>query len=240
MRKHMVMAVFAAILILVSLGSCSRCSDIQPVPNDQTYTKWESEDGRIVFYVDGERRFFGTIAYNGQNIDVYASIPMYGGEMYIFPILIYDGSEFNRGWDHVNIAYPIGFWRYKYNSSPEKNNKIVIMVEETTYFEVGQKIVMWRTEENLTPEEIEYPAIKLPEYYYLYEEYKDLFNRKLATEEEIVEKYGPFDYQKYEDELPCKHGYYIAETDEYGNPKYVVDVEVFTDGDFLYAHLTTP
>ena len=93
MRKRIVMAVFAAILILVSLGSCSRCSDIQPVPNDQTYTKWESEDGRIVFYVDGERRFFGTIAYNGQNIAVYASIPMYGGEMYIFPILIYDGSE---------------------------------------------------------------------------------------------------------------------------------------------------
>ena len=74
----------------------------------------------------------------------------------------------------------------------------------------------------------------------MYEEYEDLFNRKLATEEEIVEKYGPFDYQKYEDSVPQKHGYYIAETDEYGNPKYVVVVNVFTDGDFLQAYLTTP
>ena len=240
MRKHMVMAVFAAILILVSLGSCSRCSRVLPLPTEQTYTKWESEDGRIVLYVDGESWFFGTIAYNGQNIDVYASISVYGGDMDIIPILTYDGIEFNRGWDQIIEPRRLEFWRYKYNPSPEKNNKIDIMVEETTYFEVGQKIVMWRTEENLTPKEIEYPSIKLPEYYYLYEEYEDLFNRKLATEEEIVEKYGPFDYQKYEDELPCKHGYYIAETDEYGNPKYVVDVEVFTDGDFLYAHLTTP
>ena len=74
----------------------------------------------------------------------------------------------------------------------------------------------------------------------MYEEYEDLFNRKLATEEEIVEKYGPFDYQKYEDSVPQKYGYYIAETDEYGNPKYVVVVNVFTDGDFLQAYLTTP
>lgn len=240
MRKRIVMAVLAAILILVSLGSCSRCSRSLELPCEQCWTKWESEDGRIVLYVDYNQTFFGTITRNGEKIDILISIPLPGEDMWIEPILTYDGVGFNRGWDRILDPPEIEHWRYKYNPSPEKNNKIVITVEETTYFEVGQKIVMWRTEENLTPEEIEYPAIKLPEYYYLYEEYEDLFNRKLATEEEIVEKYGPFDYQKYEDSVPQKYGYYIAETDEYGNPKYVVVVNVFTDGDFLQAYLTTP
>lgn len=240
MRKRLIMAVLAAILILVSLGSCSRCSRAPELPCEQCWTKWESEDGRIVFYVDQNQSFFGTITHNGEKIDILISIPIPGEHMWVKPILTYDGERFNMGWDQIIDPPEIEHWRYKYNPSPEKNNKIVIMVEETTYFEVGQKIVMWRTEENLTPEEIEYPAIKLPEYYYLYEEYEDLFNRKLATEEEIVEKYGPFDYQKYEDSVPQKYGYYIAETDEYGNPKYVVVVNVFTDGDFLQAYLTTP
>lgn len=240
MRKRIVMAVFAAILILVSLGSCSRCSRAPELPCEQCWTKWESEDGRIVLYVDQNQSFFGTITHNGEKIDILISIPIPGEHMWVKPILTYDGERFNMGWDQIIDPPEIEHWRYKYNPSPEKNNKIVIMVEETTYFEVGQKIVMWRTEENLTPEEIEYPAIKLPEYYYLYEEYADLFNRKLATEKEIVEKYGPFDYQKYEDSVPQKYGYYIAETDEYGNPKYVVVVNVFTDGDFLQAYLTTP
>lgn len=240
MRKRLIMAVLAAILILVSLGSCSRCSRAPELPCEQCWTKWESEDGRIVLYVDQNQSFFGTITHNGEKIDILISIPIPGEHMWVKPILTYDGERFNMGWDQIIDPPEIEHWRYKYNPSPEKNNKIVIMVEETTYFEVGQKIVMWRTEENLTPEEIEYPAIKLPEYYYLYEEYEDLFNRKLATEEEIVEKYGPFDYQKYEDSVPQKYGYYIAETDEYGNPKYVVVVNVFTDGDFLQAYLTTP
>ena len=240
MRKRLIMAVLAAILILVSLGSCSRCSRAPELPCEQCWTKWESEDGRIVLYVDQNQSFFGTITHNGEKIDILISIPIPGEHMWVKPILTYDGERFNMGWDQIIDPPEIEHWRYKYNPSPEKNNKIVIMVEETTYFEVGQKIVMWRTEENLTPEEIEYPAIKLPEYYYLYEEYEDLFNRKLATEKEIVEKYGPFDYQKYEDSVPQKYGYYIAETDEYGNPKYVVVVNVFTDGDFLQAYLTTP
>ena len=181
MRKRIVMAVFAAILILVSLGSCSRCSRAPELPCEQCWTKWESEDGRIVLYVDQNQSFFGTITHNGEKIDILISIPIPGEHMWVKPILTYDGERFNMGWDQIIDPPEIEHWRYKYNPSPEKNNKIVIMVEETTYFEVGQKIVMWRTEENLTPEEIEYPAIKLPEYYYLYEEYADLFNRKLAT-----------------------------------------------------------
>ena len=241
MKKRLVMAVLAAILILVSLGSCSRCSRVLPVPTEQLYTKWESEDGKIVFYVDGEQRFFGTIDDGKEKIDVYAGIAVYGGEMDITPILTYDGEEFNRGWDRIIKPPTLERWLCKYNSSPGKNNKIVITVEKTTYFEVGQKIVLWRTGENLSPEEIEYPPIKLPEYYYLYEEYEDLLEHRLATEEEIVEKYGSFDYQKYDDRLPYKYGYYIGETDEYGNPKYLICVEVFQDdGRFLMAYLTTP
>lgn len=241
MKKRLVMAVLAAILILVSLGSCSRCSRAPDLPCEQLYTKWESEDGKIVLYVDEDPWFFGTIDAGEEKIDVCVSIPIPGEHMWVEPILTYDGEDINRGRNEIIDIPLVEHWMYKYNSSPGKNNKIVITVEETTYFEVGQKIVLWRTGENLSPEEIEYPPIKLPEYYYLYEEYEDLFNRRLATEEEIVEKYGPFDYQKYDDRLPYKYGYYIGETDEYGNPKYLICVEVFQDdGRFLMAHLTTP
>ncbi len=241
MKKRLVMAVLAAILILVSLGSCSRCSRAPDLPCEQLYTKWESEDGKIVLYVDGDQRFFGTIDGGEEKIDVRVSIPIPGEHMWVHPILTYDGEEFNMGWDRIIDIPLVEHWMYKYNSSPGKNNKIVITVEETTYFEVGQKIVLWRTGENLSSEEIEYPPIKLPEYYYLYEEYEDLLEHRLATEEEIVEKYGSFDYQKYDDRLPYKYGYYIGETDEYGNPKYLICVEVFQDdGRFLMAYLTTP
>jgi lipoprotein len=235
MKKRLAMLLFAVLFLLFSLCSCSRCSRIAERPNAQTYTKWESEDGTFVLYIDGDRQSFGTIFNNGEQFDIVVRW-LDGVNLSISPVEVYDGENFVLYWDSVEPPPDEAkneIWSYKYSPSPNKNNKIILKPTETTKFGTEQKIVLWRIEENLLPEEIEYPSIKLPNYYYLYENYKDLLDWKIKSQKEIVEKYGAFDIHNDE------YYYYIVESDEEGNPKYLIQINTNSRGDLITAYLIT-
>lgn len=233
-RLLLIFLAFLLLVLLLSLISCYR-SCTTDLSIDQPYTKWETEDGSFVFYVDGNHQSFGTIVNNGEEQNVWLYWER-GGLLVISPIKRYDGKDFSFKWDGIEsrIDDDGESWKYYYSVLWE-NDKIVIKRKEATKFGIGQKLVLRRTGENLTPEEIEYPTIMLPEYYYLYEEYKDLLDWKAMTKDEIIEKYGPFDM--YDDEMDCY--YYVVESDELGNPQYLIEVSLNLRGRLITAILIT-
>lgn len=222
------------LMLLLSLISCCR-SCTTNLSTEQPYTRWETEDGSFVFYVDGNHQSFGTIISNGEEQNVWLYWER-GGLLVISPVKRYDGKDFSFKWDGIGsrIDNDGEDWKYQYSGLWE-NDKIVVEREEATHFGIDQKLVFRRTGENLTPEEIEYPPIKLPEYYYLYEEYRDLLDWKSMTKDEIIEKYGPFDM--YDDEKGCY--YYVVESDEPGNPQYLIEVNLNLRGRLITAVLIT-
>ena len=179
--------------------------------------------------------FIGTIISNGEEQNVWLYWER-GGLLVISPVKRYDGKDFSFKWDGIGsrIDNDGEDWKYQYSGLWE-NDKIVVEREEATHFGIDQKLVFRRTGEHLTPEEIEYPPIKLPEYYYLYEEYRDLLDWKSMTKDEIIEKYGPFDM--YDDEKGCY--YYVVESDEPGNPQYLIEVNLNLRGRLITAVLIT-
>ena len=237
MKKRLVFIFIVAALLLFSLSNFSRCSCNAELPNAQTYTKWASEDGSMVFYIDGDHQSFGTILSNGEKINVVLYW-LDGVSLEIKPITVYDGESFVFYWDSVPppaSSSEIEVWTYRYNPSKRKNNKIVIMCDETTRFAIEQKLVLWRVGENLSSEEIEYPPIQLPEYYYIYKKYEDLLDWKLKAKEDIIEKYGDFDICDDKN----RYYYYIAETDDMGYPKYLIRIYI-PSSEAVWAELKTP
>lgn len=235
MKQRLAMHLFAVLFLLFSLCSCSRCSRIAERPNAQTYTKWESEDGTFVLYIDGNRQSFGTIFNNGEQFDVVLRW-LDGVNLSISPVEVYDGENFVLYWDSVESPPDEAkneIWSYRYNPSSNKNNKITLKPTETTKFGIEQNIVLLRVRENLSLEEIEYPPVKLPNYYYLYEKYKDLLDWKIKKQDEIVEKYGEFDM--YDD----GYHYYIVESDKAGNPQYLIQMSMNSHGNLITAYLIT-
>ena len=62
-----------------------------------------------------------------------------------------------------------------------------------------------------------------------------LLDWKSMTKDEIIEKYGPFDM--YDDEKGCY--YYVVESDEPGNPQYLIEVNLNLRGRLITAVLIT-
>lgn len=190
-------------------------------PHQQTNVKWESQDGKIVLYVDHTNRIFGTL-FDGENLTHIYADDNTPGHIYIYPITFHNGEIFYWTGDriHSDISLIEGTYRYNWRG---KADKIKITIEvSTTDFEVGKTLVLYRTAENLAPEEIPEPPIVLPDYYYVYEKYKDLFEPDIFSlrKKSIIEKYGDFDFCLEDDyHEDC---YYIIETDEEGNPKYLL------------------
>jgi hypothetical protein len=98
-----------------------------------------------------------------------------------------------------------------------------------------ETFTMTRVAKDLVPEKIELPPIKLPEYYYLYEKYKDVFDGDLKSFSDFESKYGKCALVRRSESIHDTY-YYIAEVDSENCPTYYISIYQ-TNGNILSAEL---
>ena len=132
---------YFSILIIILLF-CSACQN--PIvaarrPTSQANTKWKSEDGSIVFSVDNNNLATGEMIIDNETIEFCLSTD-FGIDMYLFPIdvLNEDGP--------IDTSDRYELWICSYKSK----EKFVAKVEETTFFNIGDKITFYRESERKT------------------------------------------------------------------------------------------
>lgn len=145
------------IISIIALLCCTACF-APNIPN-QSFTKWQSENEEIVFYIS-EDSIIGTINLSEETIDVLISFDA-SNNMSFYPAELY----------YSDVLYDeIECWKCNF-----KKNKFIAVVELTTYFEVGQEFVFELVEENVNESEIPYPSKpetlpKTPDYDFPYPE----------------------------------------------------------------------
>lgn len=237
--------------ITISLLDSVHPNRLSDIVNKYGNSKWESEDGKVVMYVDKEilersknvlgavECAFGTVKLNDESVPVYFRFTW--KNLAILPIIFFDGKEFEPVWDGARKLSTIEGWYTKYTQG-SKQIKIISNEINIKYdFALPDEWTLHLVEKNLPKDKIAYPEICLPEYYNLYLEYEDLFAKKM-TYQEVVTKYGvcdeylPHDYDPNSNTLPRK-GKYYAQSKDFGEPIYYVSFEVFDDGTVGFKRL---
>ncbi len=137
--KKTVWIIVIILFLICMLNACMTSTQAQWRIREQPNTKWVSEDETIVFYVDDNRQTTGTMCVNEKNIDIYLREGLQrDGSMYIYPIEVLQEEIWSE-----SRRYEC--WQCAYKSE----DKFVATVEETAFFEVGQKITFHRVDEIL-------------------------------------------------------------------------------------------
>ena len=103
-----------------------------PFVNRQT--AWESDDGKITFYVPEEGGGIGTMQIGDKSIDIIVGYTICGTE-----VSIWDASARDNGFPqnlHYETLHGIHYGKKKF----------VAKVDETTFFKKGQKITFYRVD----------------------------------------------------------------------------------------------
>ena len=124
---------FTIIVVIVMLCGCQYKEYFGNRPCDQPETKWVSEDGTIVFSVGENSLSTGTIQVGDTEIDVFISIGP-ATQIQVYPLESVDGNTVN--------GFPFETWHGDF----KHDNRFTATIEETTYFEVGERIVFHRVD----------------------------------------------------------------------------------------------
>ncbi len=113
-------------------------------PLKQPYTKWESECGDIVFYVDENSHALGTMKADKDIVD-FCIVPMGSYSEHSIALLNVSALDDNiiQDTDKYEIC----------NVSYKSKKTFVITIERGTYFEEGRKFTIHRVAENVLPSE---------------------------------------------------------------------------------------
>lgn len=130
-----------ALLISFTLGACMSCSEFEWKVCRQPNTKWESDDESIVFSVNDSCLATGTMNVNGEIIEVFITEgPPRSRQMFVYPL------------DVLELEIIPEKDRYEYwICSYESENEFMATVEETTFYEVGQRITFNKIESQSLP-----------------------------------------------------------------------------------------
>lgn len=132
------------ILIIVILTTLSGCiEDDSNAPYKFPLSKWQTRDKSITMYVGSDGTGYGDFTINDKKVEIYYN---YYLEVKIF---CYNKNDY---WKNGTVD-TLEVWETKCD---EKN--IFITVSETTYFEVGQEIVLELVDANVDESEIPYPS----------------------------------------------------------------------------------
>lgn len=123
--------------VVFTFCSCENVLIYTRRPFEQHNTVWRSTDGAVEFTVpDNKYAGFGTITKDGNTVEVYI-VADTGSGMYVYYKSVLDG-------DVIYTKDRIEKWYCSYKSK----ERFIAEVEETTYFEVGQKIEFTRSDVN--------------------------------------------------------------------------------------------
>ena len=134
-----IIALFCSVIIIsLLLSACSNPATYFWRPDTQPNTKWVSEDGTIEFtvsdveYVElGDVR--GTLTVDNQTVEFVVGFIVSGPNMFLYPT------------DYADNPY--SYSEYEEWICTYRPKRFVAVVEETTFFEVGQKIVFYKVDE---------------------------------------------------------------------------------------------
>lgn len=134
MRKVYKCAIFILVLPILLSGCLMNPREHDRKPLNFPGTTWKTTDGSIKFEVDSEGGCFGSICDNGE---IYPVAIVFGVELnrtvYVFNLEDYKDNELTQ----------LELWRGYFKS----DDRFEVIVEETTYFEEGQKFIFCRVEE---------------------------------------------------------------------------------------------
>lgn len=131
--------IFLCPLLIFVLLFCSACQNpiiAERRPCSQPNTKWMSEDETIEFTVNADNRATGKMILDGGTIEFYMTNDM-GSGMHLFPIEVLKDSIID-----TNDEYE--YWLCSFKNK----KKFIATVKDTTYFDVGEKIVFHRIDED--------------------------------------------------------------------------------------------
>ena len=102
-------------------------------PTWQPYTTWVSEDGNITIKIDSGGEGSGTIVADEDTIPFYYAAA--GPTLYLYKSEAADSPAIYQEWQYECW---VGSFRYY--------DRFTVTVEETTFFEVGDKITFYRVD----------------------------------------------------------------------------------------------
>ena len=160
---------FIIIICLINILILSGCTAEDPYyPGYYPMTKWQSDDQRIVFFVDDMRNCLGTIKTEKQEFNFFMELSpsgnliIYNKEMYFYPYI--ESSDYWEKFDNSDGAF-----------------KIEVMTDN--FFKTGEIIEIKLTEKNILPEDIP-PLPEKPD------NYDELLENRDIWEDKFFEKYG--------------------------------------------------
>lgn len=119
--------IFVAVLITVLLYALCIYQQRANMPVRQSFTKWASEDGRIVFETDANGAGFGTMVVEGESLDIYFATGF--GDIGVYVITEEGRTELIEMW----AGY---FYR--------ADRFVAVVSDKTTYYEKGERITFYR------------------------------------------------------------------------------------------------
>ena len=122
-----VLSIILVFTIIILFSACMHPGMMERKPFNKPNSKWQSEDGTVVFYVGENGRYTGTMCINGEIIEVYLCHDTALG-MHIFPISVLEAEA-------IDEAKKYEYWECLFISK----EKFIATVKRTTFFEVGKK-----------------------------------------------------------------------------------------------------
>ena len=212
------------------------------MPRKQINSKWQTDDGSFVFYVTEDNRIYGKISTGNDVVFVKISNPK--GVVYFMEIPYFDGNDPNMFWDSIQRSskssqyVSVAVDQYSIKRRPF-SNKIEFSGSDESNFGLKKEFTVTRVAENLVPEEIEFPPINLPKYYYIYEQYQDVFDGKINSFSEFEDKYGKCKFVSHEEISGRNVYYYVAGVDKDDQTIYYITFRREPDDSMFDVSLIT-
>ena len=246
MQKKVCLFLLVSVLFLqcLSLGlTLSSC-----MPKKQINSKWQTDDGSFVFYVTADKRIYGKIN-TGSDVE-FVEINNSKDVVYFISIPYFDGNDENMYWDLIRRNSKSGQYVSvavdKYSIKRKLfTNKIEFSSSDESLLGLNKKFTVARVAENLAPEEIELPPINLPKYYYIYEQYQDVFDGEINSFSEFEDKYGKCKFVNYKEisingkieRVAGNVYYYVAGIDKDDQTIYYITFQRETDDSIFGVYL---
>lgn len=132
------------ITVIMLLSGCFYKNWQGKRPCDQPNTKWIAKEKSITFTINESGSGRGIMMVNGKTIEILVAIG---------PATQIDIYPFENVHDKTVYGNYIESWAGDFNKSYEFTAK----VEKTTYFEVGEEIIFYRIDDNLSQYDYQVP-----------------------------------------------------------------------------------
>ena len=135
-RKLLILAlsIMSLVLLVLMVDTLKRSITNPWKVCTQANTKWVSEDGAVVFYVNDNLGATGSISIGAEVVDIYMTEgPLRSKEMHIYPIEVLENEI-------ISEKDKYEYWICAYLSA----EKFVATIVDSTFFNGGQQLIFYR------------------------------------------------------------------------------------------------